>query len=372
MKSQKTLFLTLNVFSLTGGIEKLSRILGKALFEISEENNSFLNIFSMHDLEEDVEGKYFPISIFRAFRKNKVSFFLNSFYYGLRSNVIILSHVNLLVVGIVTKLFAPKVQLYIYAHGIEIWRPLNFWKRFFLRKVDKIICVSNFTKNKIIELHDIPTEKLIVINNCLDPFLSTISNVKKNKQIKEDFDFGENDIILLTISRLSAHDRDKGYDKVLKAIQQLIPLFPNLKYIIGGKYDLAEKKWLDNLIREMDLQSVVKFSGFIQEEELSAYFSIADIYIMPSKKEGFGIIFIEALFFGLPVIAGNKDGSVDALANGKFGLLVDPSSQIEITSGLREVLNNKAHFIPNRELVLAHFGFASFKMRLNELIKIRA
>lgn len=370
MKNKKLLFLTLNVFSLTGGIEKLSRIVGKALFEISIDNNFFLKVYAMHDFEKDCDEKYFPNSIYKAYNKNKVSFFFNSLYEGLKSDVIILSHVNLLIVGILIKLFSPRVKLYLYAHGIEIWKPLSFWKHFFINKVDKIICVSSFTRDKIVEIHNVSFKKLIVINNCLDPFLTRNADKYRCQKLKAKYGFKDRDIVLLTLSRLSAHDRDKGYEKVLLAMSQLLPFFPNLKYIIGGKYDLVEKKWLDSLINEMNMQSAVKFSGFIPEEELSVYFSSADIYIMPSIKEGFGIIFIEALYFGLPVIAGNRDGSVDALAKGKFGLLVDPYNQTDITSGLKKVLINKENFIPDKEQVLAHFSFSTYKRHLLELIKM--
>ena len=74
----------------------------------------------------------------------------------------------------------------------------------------------------------------------------------------------------------------------------------------------------------MNLSESVIFTGYVKDEEVAAHFSIADIYIMPSTKEGFGIIFIEAMFYGKPVIAGNKDGSADALQNGTLGILVNP------------------------------------------------
>ena len=65
---------------------------------------------------------------------------------------------------------------------------------------------------------------------------------------------------------------------------------------------------------------------------------------MPSEKEGFGIVFIEAMFYGKPVIAGNKDGSVDALCNGELGLLVDPGSVTEIATAIKKMLVNPAAF----------------------------
>ena len=100
---------------------------------------------------------------------------------------------------------------------------------------------------------------------------------------------------------------------------------------------------------------------------IAAYFNIADIYIMPSTGEGFGIVFIEALFFGKPVIAGNLDGSVDALAGGKFGLLVNPDSIEDISKSIVTVVNNQLSFIPDSKQVEDNFGFGNYKSKLEKL-----
>ena len=82
---------------------------------------------------------------------------------------------------------------------------------------------------------------------------------------------------------------------------------------------------------------------------------------MPSKKEGFGLVFIEAMFYGKPVIAGNRDGSVDALGNGDFGLLVNPNEVVEIAAAINQVFENQQAYIPNREKVLNRFGYKEYK-----------
>jgi glycosyltransferase involved in cell wall biosynthesis len=74
--------------------------------------------------------------------------------------------------------------------------------------------------------------------------------------------------------------------------------------------------------------------GFIKEEELAQHFLLAGTYIMPSQNEGFGIVFIEAAFYGLNVVAGNMDGSKDALLNGQLGFLVNPNESREISQAI--------------------------------------
>ena len=89
---------------------------------------------------------------------------------------------------------------------------------------------------------------------------------------------------------------------------------------------------------------------------------------MPSKKEGFGIVFIEAMYYGKPVIAGNKDGSADALDNGNFGLLINPDDQQEISDAIVKVISNKTAFIPNLQDVMDKFSYPVYKNKLRTIL----
>ena len=107
------LFLTLKIFSSTGGIEKMNRVAGKALYETGEG----LTIFSSHD-EKRIENKYFPMVIFSAFQGNRKRFAVKSIQKGIKSKVVILSHINLLTVGYFIKLLSPKTKLVLFAPSL--------------------------------------------------------------------------------------------------------------------------------------------------------------------------------------------------------------------------------------------------------------
>ena len=83
------------------------------------------------------------------------------------------------------------------------------------------------------------------------------------------------------------------------------------------------------------------FAGQVADAELADYFALADVFAMPSTGEGFGIVFLEAAASGLPVIGGNRDGSVDALAEGRIGRLVDPHSREDIEAAVVEALEGR-------------------------------
>ena len=370
MHNTHFLFLTLRVFSATGGIEKVCRIAGKALHELSQEGaNKIVKIFSLYDESTDINTNYFPASTFKGFGNNRFNFLCAAFKKGVDSHQVILSHINLLTFGYIIKLFSPTTKLILIAHGIEVWGILPWWKRKMLLRCDLILPVSDFTKMKMATQNQLPEEKMKVINNCLDPFLSPILHTSKQQQLQHTYGIEANDIVLLTLTRLASTEKYKGYDLVIQAIHDLKEKLPTIKYLIVGKYDMAEKERLDKMIDRLNLQQQIIITGFIPDEALPSHYNLADLFIMPSQKEGFGIVFIEAMFYGKPVIAGNMDGSVDALHNGEFGFLVNPTSQQEITNAIIEVTSNYNKYVPEHAAVMKYFGFDVYKEKLKEIIE---
>ncbi|MGG9972089.1 glycosyltransferase family 4 protein [Ferruginibacter sp. SUN002] len=362
------LFLTLKVFSATGGIEKVNRIVGRAIHSIGLESGNKAKVYSMYDEVADTDEKYFPKQIFKGFGSNRLKFVQKSVQQGKKSDVVILSHINLLSVGYSIKLLSPSTKLILITHGIEVWKPFSAFKKKMFLKCDLILPVSKYTKNKLMELNDIPEEKFFVLNNCLDPFLPEPVKGAKSNELLSKYGFTNEHKILLTLTRLASGERYKGYDHVLRSLKKLIPENPLLRYLIIGKYDAIEKKRLDTLIKELNIEKYVVFAGFVPDEAIAEHFNLADVYVMPSKKEGFGIVFIEAMYYGKPVIAGNKDGSVDALAGGDFGLLVDPDDEVEIMNAIKKVVANTQAYIPDHQEFMNKFSFPVYKEKLVHLL----
>lgn len=345
---------------------------GKAIYEYAVANNQKMLVYSMYDPEVSNPEPYLPKNIFKGFSGNKSFFVLKSLQQGSKSRVIILLHVKLLLAGYLVKLFSKNTKLVLIAHGKEVWGPLSSRQKKMLSSCDLILPVSRFTKKKMKELFHIPAEKLTVLNNCLDPYLPSPSNNESRQTWRKKYGLQKDAIVLMTLSRLTIHEKNKGYDKILVAIKELLPSFPNLQYLLVGKYDAEEKTRLDKLIYEMGIDGKVFFSGFVPDDELADHYNMCDVYIMPSEKEGFGISFIEALYYYKPVIAGNRDGTTDALLDGRLGLLIDPGRQEDITSAIKKVIENISAFIPDRELLMKHFSYEvyreNWRKRLNVLI----
>lgn len=363
------LFLTLRIFSETGGIEKVCKVFCKALHELdSDLNTGGTKVFSMYDGRKDADEKYINQSVFKGYNQQKISFVKAAIQQGCKSNIVILSHINLLSIGFLIKLLSPKTKLLLFAHGIEVWGPLSGFRKRMLKKCDCIIAVSQFTKQKMLQGYQLSGEKITVLNNCVDPFLPAPLKNGKDACLQKKYGFTNSNIVLMTLTRLSSKELYKGYDHVLFSINHLKEKYPDIKYLIVGRYDEAEKKRLDIIIQQYSLKPYVVFTGYIADAELAEHYSLADMYVMPSKKEGFGIVFIEAMHYGLPVIAGNKDGSVDALCNGKLGILVNPDNQIEINEAIEKIINQKEKYIPNQDLLLQYFSYSTYKNKLKQII----
>lgn len=370
MLGKKLLFLTLNTFSSTGGIEKVCRVAGKALQEIAEENGSNFAMYAMNDKPSDVLRQYVSDKNFAGFSGNKLRFVVRSVRAGRNSHTVILSHINLLVIGFLVKLLSPKTKVLLIAHGIEVWEPLSKWKTKALKKLDLVLPVSHFTKEKMKTLYGVDDQKFKVLNNCLDPFLTKKAEQSATDRLAEKLGLSPKDLVLFTLTRIKASEQYKGYDKVIQILPEIIRKYNNVKYVIAGKYDLEEKARMDILTESLGLEDKVIFAGFVAEEDVEAFFNLTDVYVMPSTGEGFGIVFIEALFYGKPVIAGNQDGSVDALANGTFGRLVNPTDLAELTDAVVDLIQNRNRYAPNPEMVENHFGYSSYKNKFSSIIAL--
>jgi glycosyltransferase involved in cell wall biosynthesis len=371
-RRKKILFLTLRTFSLTGGIEKMSRSVAFALHQIGQEGHCRVKTFSIYDADADLDRRYLPPAHFRGFGGNKLMFIISALFYGVKCGKVILSHVNLMPAAFVIKLISPRTRIILFAHGIELWRPIRGWERRFIRnKCQQVWAVSQYTAKCIERMHGFHPSFIQVLNNCIDPFFSPPANFTKPQDLSCKFGFDDDQPVLLTLTRLSSTEAYKGYNLVIECLPELITRYPRIRYLIAGKADEVEHKRLRKLISEKNLDDHVFLTGFIPEAELSAIFRLADIFIMPSKKEGFGIVFIEAAVCGCRIIAGNHDGSSDALLNGKLGKLIDPDNKREMVSSILELLENPkpddyARFI--QSLSMSTFGFENYIEQVKELI----
>jgi phosphatidylinositol alpha-1,6-mannosyltransferase len=363
---KSTLFLTLETFSQTGGIQKMCRALAKAL----QETTGNLTLYSLCDTNEDLMDKYVSKDHFAGFNGSKPIFTFTAILACFKHRTVVLAHINLLPIAYLIKFCLPSRRVIMLAHGIEVWKKLSRLQRRFLNKHTEIWAVSGFTKSKLTEDNDINPANIKVLHNCLDPFFSVPLSMVKPLSLMRRYKITAGQPVLLTISRLSKFELMKGYDLIIKCLPSLLIDYPTLKYMIVGPCEKLEKQRLEQLIDKLNLCQQVILGGSIAEDELSEHFLLADVFILPSQKEGFGLVLIEAAACGCKVIAGNRDGSTEALLGGKLGTLVDPESPDHIVAALKFALKNTcaANSLKNQTLALNSFGYSVYRNNVKMLL----
>jgi len=315
--------------------------------------------------------QYLAAENFKGFATNRIALVLQTLRTAAKPDIVIISHINLAIIGVLVKAINPKCKVWLIAHGIEVWRPLSILKKTFLKRCDKIICVSNFTKQQIVLRHQTDPAICTVLNNAVDSFMKLPARFSKPDHLKKLYRLKAGNLVIFTLTRLAETEQYKGHDQVIKVISKLRFKFPGLKYILAGQYDYKEEIRIQKLITENRVDEEVILTGFIPEAELPDYFLLADLFVLPSKKEGFGIVFIEALACGLPVICGNSDGSSDAIRHGELGTAVDADDldQLEeaITKCLNTPLTNERREDLQRRCLL-HFNETDYRIKLKKLI----
>lgn len=349
----------------------MTRTLAYCINDIAERLNLNFALWSVYDSDKDIMPKYLPASKFKGFRADRVKFITEAIKLSRQCDTVILSHINMAVVGLAIKLLKPKCRVMLIAHGIEVWRPVSLVKRAFLKQCDKIICVSEFTRAEVIKWHNPNPDKCIVLNNAIDPFMKLPVDLGKPLDLLERYGLTPDNDILFTLTRLANTEQYKGYDQVIRSLGKLKTEFPKLRYVLAGPYDEEEKQRINNLIKQYNVEGLVILSGFINEEELTDHFLMADLFILPSKKEGFGIVFIEALACGLPVICGNTDGSLDAVKHGKLGTAINPDNIDELKLAVLKHLENRPSLAERAVLqqeCISYFNSDSYVTKLEKIL----
>jgi phosphatidylinositol alpha-1,6-mannosyltransferase len=229
-----------------------------------------------------------------------------------------------------------NVPLWVQVHGIEAWRELSALQRRSVELATIITSVSRYTRRRLLQYVGTDPARVKVLPNTVGPQYRP--GPKPGYLIDRHAAGGKK--VLMTVSRLSSLERYKGHDRVIRMLPQVLSQHPDSIYLIVGDGD--DRPRLESLAVECGVVKNVQFTGFVPAEELPDYFRLADVFVMPSAGEGFGIVFLEAMATGVRVIGGSQDGSRDALCDGALGTLVDPENCEELVSALLAALDNPA------------------------------
>lgn len=154
-------------------------------------------------------------------------------------------------------------------------------------------------------------------------------------QLRHNFGIRQDDVVIFTASRLH---RDKGHDTLIRAMKDVRNSVPNAVLIIAG--DGPDRTNLEKLATDEALSGFVRFLGPLERGSLPQMYQLSDLFVMTSRRENFGLVYIEANACGLTVVGGNVGGVPEAVIDGVTGLLVDPNSPAETAKAILKILMN--------------------------------
>lgn len=242
-----------------------------------------------------------------------------------------------------SNLSSSKIKKVLIIHGSEIkQRGISKWLFYrALKRTDSIICVSNFTRNKLMAFYSLDWiyKKITVINNG---FISQGNTGKIKKYNAKEH------LKLITVG--GVHKR-KGQQNVISAIPELIKNGIELEYLVVGIP--LEQQMMQELAESLGIKDRITFFGAVSEEEKRKLLHDAHIFLMLSEEldngdfEGFGIALMEAMSVGIPVIGSKNSGIADAIDEGYVGHLVDPRNPGQIVSAVLNILNKYESYSMN-------------------------
>lgn len=351
-----------------GGIQLYSHFFLKALFNIYP--HVTYHVFSKHDCKTTLNFQNYPKNIYfhlaghlpTKLRTAAFTSQIASQAIHLRPDLIVSTHLNFLRVAHQLKKFA-RIPYWGIAHGIEAWN-LPQSNLTAVQCADKILAVSSYTRDRLLQQFDF--KQISILPNTFDQQRFQIGC--KPDYLLQRYNIKADQPVILTVARLSSSEQYKGYDRILQALPQIRQVVPNVHYVLVGKGDDLPR--IQKLIHELQLQSCVTLTGFVTDDELCDHYNLCDVFAMPSRGEGFGIVYLEALACGKPTIAGNKDGAVDALDRGKLGIFIEPDNVGKLAKTIVKVLqkhyNHPLIYQPEllRQHVINSFGFHQFINRI--------
>lgn len=207
--------------------------------------------------------------------------------------------------------------------------------RYLLRRACRVLCVSRFTREAVVS-SGCPGERAEVVW----PGMEMPDGDERGPRAGRCRGAGRGDRrVVLTVCRLVER---KGVDRAIEAIAGLRREVPEVLLVVAG--DGPELGSLRGLVEALGVEEHVKFLGRVSEQEKAEWYRRAEVFLMPNREledgdvEGFGIVFLEASSYGIPVVGGRSGGVGDAVEDGHTGYLVDSEDVHEIVERLRRLL----------------------------------
>ncbi len=373
MREQPDVFVFLEIFSREGGIQSYVRDILTVYGDWASREGRVAQVLLLRDspdCENPFEGN--PGLKFQYFKSRspmggrvKLAAALGNQLVFNRPRRVFCGHINLvpLVQGLCQPLGIPYT---VWTYGKEVWEPLPKIAQRGLQKASRLWTISRYSRDRVCEANGLPPSRFDLLPCAVDETQFTPG--PKPPELIERYGL-EGCKVLMTVARLWSGDIYKGVDVTIRALPEIAQAQPDVKYLVIGRGD--DQPRLQGLAQELGVSDRVVFAGFVPTEELALHYRVADAYIMPSQ-EGFGIVYLEAMACGKPVLSGNADGSADPLQDGKLGWQVPHRDPQAVAAACIEMLRGEDRRCDGdwlRQETIGGFGTDAFTARVKQLIE---
>lgn len=231
------------------------------------------------------------------------------------------------------------------------------------KQLDKMICVSKQNKEFFCEHYWYDKERCHVIYNGVEIEKYKVNIDKKQK--KEELGLNEKDIVFITLARIC---QQKGQKYLIEALPEVVKKYPKAKFLLVGNGEM--KTEIEEIINKRNLNDNVKILGF--RTDIAELLNISDCMILPSIREGFPFIILEAMAAGVPAIATAVNGVPEAIEDGVNGYLINPKDSNMIKEKVNHVLENKDILKSMREkclIKIKQFSYEEMILQTQNILK---
>lgn len=322
-----------------GGIQRFNRTLIAALRRLDVR----LDVLSLNDLPGARPGsEEIHDATVVGFGRNKLAF-ASALVHALatcRYDALLVGHIHFArMVAIACRLpgLAVPPRRILIAHGLEVWDSVHGGTRRALTAFTDILSVSSYTRDMLCEqAPELARRRLHVFPNALAEIW--VRRAEESRPRLPAAAATRARPYFLSVTRIGSNERTKGIVTTLEAFASLGEA--GLDYVIAGRGD--DVGFLRAYAQRLGLAGRVRFVGAVGDAALADLYRECRAFVLPSGQEGFGIVYLEAMYFGAPVVAARAKGVTDVVADETTGLLVEFGDVVALSRCLQRVANDAA------------------------------
>lgn len=353
-----------------GGVQRAGRHAAAVAAKFASDRGMAFRFLSLNDPQGlhtlRVGSLEFSVS---GCARSKIAFALAALRAAGRNPAVVLAlHPHLAPIVSLMRTRCRNFHSIMFTHGVEVWQPLSWTRGGAMRRADLVLGPSADTAQHLVAEQKVSLSKVQRLPWGLDPEFE--ERVTSCASFAPPPEFPRGGRTILAVGRWDSSEKYKGADTLIEALPRVLKASPDAALALVG--DGNDRLRLQGLARDLQVSNHTYFLNGLTPEQLSGCYANCDVFALPSSGEGFGMVFLEAMAYGKPVIGGAHGGIPDIVEDGKTGLLVPHGDADRLAQAIEFILDDPQRAVDmgarGRERVATSFSFAQFQAGLTEVL----